>query len=110
MNTILSRYRIGFDIGGTFTDFILLDSLTSTIRLHKCLTTPHDPSRGALAGLIELVRDAGLSLGDISDIVHGTHARDECPDRAQRRETWSADHIRISRHSRNGHGAALRHL
>jgi 5-oxoprolinase (ATP-hydrolysing) len=67
-----SRYRIGFDIGGTFTDFILLDCHTATIRLHKCLTTPQDPSLGALAGLTQLVRDAGLSLTDIADIVHGT--------------------------------------
>jgi 5-oxoprolinase (ATP-hydrolysing)/N-methylhydantoinase A len=67
-----SRYRIGFDIGGTFTDFILLDRNDSTIRLHKCLTTPHDPSEGALEGLAELVADAGLALSDISEIVHGT--------------------------------------
>ena len=46
-----NRYRIGFDIGGTFTDFILLDTQRNEIRLHKCLTTPHDPSVGALEGL-----------------------------------------------------------
>ena len=45
------RYRIGFDIGGTFTDFILLDTQRNEIHLHKCLTTPHDPSVGALEGL-----------------------------------------------------------
>ncbi|MDJ0388814.1 hydantoinase B/oxoprolinase family protein [Roseomonas sp. E05] len=67
-----SRYRIGFDIGGTFTDFILLDRQTSTIRLHKCLTTPQDPSQGALAGLAELVAGAGLTLAEIGEIVHGT--------------------------------------
>ncbi|MFC0385857.1 hydantoinase B/oxoprolinase family protein [Muricoccus vinaceus] len=66
------RYRIGFDIGGTFTDFILLDRRSATIRLHKCLTTPQDPSVGALAGLGELVEGAGLALSDIAEIVHGT--------------------------------------
>jgi 5-oxoprolinase (ATP-hydrolysing) len=66
------RYRIGFDIGGTFTDFILLDAERSEIRLHKCLTTPSDPSVAALAGLTELLAAAGLDLPDISDIVHGT--------------------------------------
>ena len=65
-------YRIGFDIGGTFTDFILLDTERSEIRLHKCLTTPRDPSAGALAGLTELLEAASLRLADISDIVHGT--------------------------------------
>ncbi len=67
-----SRYRIGFDIGGTFTDFILLDAERSDIRLHKCLTTPDDPSVGALQGLSELLDGAGLTLADISEIVHGT--------------------------------------
>ncbi len=67
-----ARYRIGFDIGGTFTDFILLDAAQSTIRLHKCLTTPQDPSVGALAGLAELVQAAGLTLADVGEIVHGT--------------------------------------
>jgi 5-oxoprolinase (ATP-hydrolysing)/N-methylhydantoinase A len=67
-----SRYRIGFDIGGTFTDFILLDTAEARIRLHKCLTTPADPSVGALEGLSEIVAAAGITLGDVSDIVHGT--------------------------------------
>ena len=66
------RWRIGFDIGGTFTDFILLDTEANAIRLHKCLTTPDDPSVGALAGLAELVAGAGIGLGDVGDIVHGT--------------------------------------
>ena len=64
--------RLGFDIGGTFTDFILLDSARADIRLHKCLTTPQDPSVGALEGLAEIVGAAGLSLGDLGEIVHGT--------------------------------------
>lgn len=67
-----SRYRIGFDIGGTFTDFILLDSRTSRIRLHKCLTTPRDASLGALEGLRRLLSDAGLAFSEIAEIVHGT--------------------------------------
>ena len=67
-----ARWRIGFDIGGTFTDFILLDEQRAEIRLHKCLTTPDDPSVGALAGLAEIVAAAGLELSDIGDIVHGT--------------------------------------
>ena len=68
----MTRYRIGFDIGGTFTDFILLDTERHDIRLYKCLTTPADPSVGALEGLERIVADAGLGLGDIGDIVHGT--------------------------------------
>ena len=67
-----ARWRIGFDIGGTFTDFILLDTQQNDIRLHKCLTTPADPSIGALEGLAQIVADAGIGLADIADIVHGT--------------------------------------
>ncbi|MCC6716347.1 MAG: hydantoinase B/oxoprolinase family protein [Acetobacteraceae bacterium] len=67
-----ARWRIGFDIGGTFTDFILLDTARHDIRLHKCLTTPHDPSVGAMLGLDALVAAAGLTLADIGEIVHGT--------------------------------------
>jgi 5-oxoprolinase (ATP-hydrolysing) len=67
-----ARFRVGLDIGGTFTDFILVDSATDRVRLHKCLTTPHDPAEGALAGLMELVGGAGLDLGQIGELVHGT--------------------------------------
>ena len=70
--TTFGRYRVGFDIGGTFTDFILLDAERSEIRLHKCLTTPHDPSIGALEGLNDLLSAAGLSFADVADAVHGT--------------------------------------
>src|SRR5580658_2284346 len=67
-----SRYRVGLDIGGTFTDFVLCDAATGAVRLHKCLTTPQDPSQGALAGLAELIAGAGLDLAAIGDLVHGT--------------------------------------
>src|SRR5438132_5284795 len=67
-----ARWRIGFDIGGTFTDFILLDRERNEIRLHKCLTTPEDPSVGALEGLEQLLDAAGVRPADVGDIVHGT--------------------------------------
>src|SRR5215213_2759997 len=67
-----STHRIGLDIGGTFTDFVLYDGNHRRISLYKCLTTPHDPSVAALEGLTELTRQAGLALGEIGEIVHGT--------------------------------------
>ena len=67
-----ARYRIGVDIGGTFTDFVLLDAMSGRVRIHKCLTTPKDPSIGALVGLDELLRAAGLTLSQIGQLVHGT--------------------------------------
>ncbi len=77
MNTTLpaaarERYRIGLDIGGTFTDFVLLDTIENRIRIHKYLTTPADPSVGAMQGLRELVAAAGIQLADVAELVHGT--------------------------------------
>jgi 5-oxoprolinase (ATP-hydrolysing)/N-methylhydantoinase A len=68
----MTAYRVGLDIGGTFTDFVLYDAERRRISLHKCLTTPHDPSVAALAGLGELVAQAGLTIADIGEIIHGT--------------------------------------
>ena len=67
-----SRWRVGFDIGGTFTDFILYDGAKTEVTLHKALTTPHDPSKAALAGLTELLALRGLAFADIGEMVHGT--------------------------------------
>ena len=66
------RYRVGFDIGGTFTDFVLYDADTAEVRVHKCLTTPDDPSQGALEGLNDLLAGAGLGTADVSHLIHGT--------------------------------------
>ncbi len=38
-------YRLGCDIGGTFTDFVLVNDETGEIEINKCLTTPKDPYR-----------------------------------------------------------------
>jgi 5-oxoprolinase (ATP-hydrolysing) len=65
-------YHVGVDIGGTFTDFVLLDEGSGDLRLHKKLTTPDDPARGAVEGLEELLEPAGISLAECSTLVHGT--------------------------------------
>ena len=67
-----TRWRVGFDIGGTFTDFVLYDDLNASVSLHKRLTTPHDPSEAALIGLREILEMQGISHVDVSEIVHGT--------------------------------------
>ena len=64
--------RIGLDIGGTFTDFVLADPARADIRLHKRLTTPADPAAGALEGLAALLAAHGATLADVAEIVHGT--------------------------------------
>ncbi|MGE0718554.1 MAG: hydantoinase B/oxoprolinase family protein [Alphaproteobacteria bacterium] len=67
-----ARYRLGFDIGGTFTDFVLLDAETRAVRLHKCLTTPQDPAEGALAGIRAITEAAGIAVAEIGELLHGT--------------------------------------
>lgn len=64
-------YRVGFDVGGTFTDFVL-QSPTGELAIGKRLTTYPDPSRACLAGLDELVARDGVSWGDVTQAVHGT--------------------------------------
>ena len=68
-------YRIGIDVGGTFTDFLLLGN--EGLRLvHKTSSTPEDPSLGLVAGLEEIAERLELSLGtllaQVELIVHGT--------------------------------------
>ena len=65
-------YRIGVDIGGTFTDFALSSAAGGRLAIHKRLTTPHDPSEAVLAGVATLCADNGIDIRAVSDVVHGT--------------------------------------
>lgn len=69
------NFKLGIDVGGTFTDFILISGAGQTC-IHKTLSTPQDPSIGVVAGLYDLAQMAGLSFEDfisqIETIVHGT--------------------------------------
>jgi N-methylhydantoinase A len=69
------RYKIGIDVGGTFTDFLLARE-DGTTQIYKVLSTPDDPSTGLMNGLQEMARDRNISLeefiGDVETIVHGT--------------------------------------
>ncbi len=67
-----TQYRVACDIGGTFTDFVLYDETTGAIHIEKCLTTPDDPSRGALSGLgaFDAIDDQHVAL--THRIAHAT--------------------------------------
>jgi 5-oxoprolinase (ATP-hydrolysing) len=65
------HFRIGVDIGGTFTDLVLLDGFSSSLKCHKVLTT-RDPAEGVLAGLRQLLENAGIAPDRVSLLVHGT--------------------------------------
>jgi N-methylhydantoinase A/oxoprolinase/acetone carboxylase beta subunit len=68
----VARYRIGVDIGGTFTDFVMEDIERGTLTLGKALTTPADPSDAVIDGLERLLAEAGIAAGEIVVLVHGT--------------------------------------
>ncbi len=63
---------MGVDIGGTFTDLILIDDNTGAFLLGKELTTPDDPSRAVETVLAEALARAGVAASDIKHLVHGT--------------------------------------
>ena len=65
-------YRFGFDIGGTFTDFVLMNSSTGEISSYKTLTTPADPSRAVMEGWEELLQNAGIDGSSVERAIHGT--------------------------------------
>lgn len=65
-------YRLGCDIGGTFTDFVLLNDETGEITVHKCLTTPKDPSDAVEFGIRELEKKVPGFIPYLDELIHGT--------------------------------------
>lgn len=65
-------YRLGCDIGGTFTDFVLVNDETGEIRINKCLTTPKDPSDAVAQGIRELEERVPDLMGGLEEVIHGT--------------------------------------
>jgi len=64
-------FRIGIDIGGTFTDIALVDD-AGTVEIRKVASTPDDYSRGIANGLGALIGDLGIDPRSIGGIVHAT--------------------------------------
>lgn len=64
--------RIGIDVGGTFTDFVLSDPRDGSLAYYKEPSTPDDPSRALIEGLRSLLDKTGLAAGDVATIMHGT--------------------------------------
>ncbi len=73
--TSAPTYRIGIDVGGTFTDVVCI-AANGTETLAKAASTPHDQSEGVIAGLQNLAAALQLSLAELLEqterIVHGT--------------------------------------
>ena len=64
--------RLGIDVGGTFTDFLLFDEGKETFHLYKTPSTPEDQSVGILDGIRSLLDQTKLSADDIQSMLHGT--------------------------------------
>ncbi len=65
-------YRLGVDVGGTFTDLLLIDESSGRTYRAKTASTPADQSIGVLAGVEKVCRLAGIEPGQVSQIMHGT--------------------------------------
>ena len=65
-------WRVGVDIGGTFTDIVLWCEGTDKLVQVKLLTTPDDPSRAVLDGVGQALAQTGIAAGQLTSIVHGT--------------------------------------
>jgi N-methylhydantoinase A len=65
-------YRLGVDVGGTFTDLFLVSDEEEQQWRVKTPSTPVDPSEGVLSGVRRICDEAGIDVGDIRNILHGT--------------------------------------
>ncbi|MEO5745768.1 MAG: hydantoinase/oxoprolinase family protein [Terracoccus sp.] len=65
-------YRLGVDVGGTFTDILLINEDTGETHLAKTASTPDDQSIGVLRGIERACSAAGVTLAEISEVLHGT--------------------------------------
>src|SRR5258707_15769910 len=69
----LADWRLAVDIGGTFTDVVLLDAASGRVVVDKTLTTPSAPLDGVRTGVRQVLAKAGVAPGDITaPIVHAT--------------------------------------
>jgi len=67
-----AAYRLGVDVGGTFTDSVLVELASGQLFTVKTPSTPRDPSIGVLEGVRQACVLAGIEPGDIDALVHGT--------------------------------------
>ncbi len=65
-------YRLGCDIGGTFTDFVLLNDQTGELKIYKCLTTPQDPSDAVEHGIRQMEIPTPGFVEKLDEVIHGT--------------------------------------
>jgi N-methylhydantoinase A len=65
-------YRLGVDVGGTFTDILLIDESSGRTWRAKTASTPQDQSVGVLRGIEKVCHEADITLAEVDNILHGT--------------------------------------
>jgi N-methylhydantoinase A len=65
-------YRLGVDVGGTFTDLMLINDDTGDFHRTKTPSTPADPSQGVLRGVERICREAAVAPAELAYVMHGT--------------------------------------
>lgn len=65
-------YRLGVDVGGTFTDVLLIDTASGETWRAKTASTPEDQSVGVLRGIQQACETAGVEPSDVAEVLHGT--------------------------------------
>src|SRR4029453_8268676 len=63
---------VGVDIGGTFTDFMLYDTESGRVDVHKVRSTPDDPGRAMVSGLVGIWGKCRVEPGESGGVFHGT--------------------------------------
>ena len=67
-----SNLRIAVDIGGTFTDTVLVDAENEVLATTKTSTTQNNPTTGAMEGVRHVLQKSGAKFGDVEGFIHGT--------------------------------------
>jgi len=70
--TSLSRFRIGIDTGGTFTDIVSVDTLTGATEVTKVASTPSNPAIGLVRGVNQILEASGATTDHVAGLAHGT--------------------------------------
>ena len=65
-------HRLGVDVGGTFTDLLLVDDEKGDLYRVKTPSTPADPSEGVLVGIRRICDESGVEPGELGSVMHGT--------------------------------------
>jgi N-methylhydantoinase A len=65
-------HRLGVDVGGTFTDLLLVDDETGNLHRVKTPSTPSDPSQGVLVGVRRICEESGVPPEELAYVMHGT--------------------------------------